>query len=110
MGSTQRLNLILYLCLAEIILCLIFLINSICRKMNRASSLSQVSQEINRTHNQQGLILDKIRPHPPTPSPNFGRRGANLKVPLPSLGEGFRVRAFDSCNKSIVYSALSFSD
>ncbi|OYD96555.1 hypothetical protein CDG76_07200 [Nostoc sp. 'Peltigera membranacea cyanobiont' 210A] len=44
----------------------------------------------------------KIRPHPPTPSPKIGRRGVNFKVPLPSLGEGFRVRAFDSCKKSNV--------
>ncbi|WP_104909293.1 hypothetical protein [Nostoc sp. 'Lobaria pulmonaria (5183) cyanobiont'] len=43
----------------------------------------------------------KIRPHPPTPSPKIGRRGANFKVPLPTLGEGFRVRAFDSCHSSI---------
>ncbi|MBG1257815.1 hypothetical protein F8S20_00880, partial [Nostoc sp. BAE] len=42
----------------------------------------------------------KIRPHPPTPSPKIGRRGAKFKVPLPSLGEGFRVRAFNSCKKS----------
>jgi hypothetical protein len=32
-------------------------------------------------------------PHPPAPSPNFERRGARFKVPLPELGEGFRVRA-----------------
>ena len=43
-----------------------------------------------------GILL-----HSPTPSPNIGRSRANLKVPLPSLGEGFRVRAFDSCKKSI---------
>ncbi|KAB8314077.1 hypothetical protein SD81_039400 [Tolypothrix campylonemoides VB511288] len=34
----------------------------------------------------------KTCPHPPTPSPKIGIRGANLKVPLPNLGEGFRVR------------------
>ncbi len=39
-------------------------------------------------------------PQPPTPSPKIGRRGGNFKVPLPSLGEGFRVRAFDLCKKS----------
>jgi hypothetical protein len=43
----------------------------------------------------------KTSPHPPTPSPNFGRRGDKFKVPLSSLGEVFRVRAFDSCKKSI---------
>ncbi|MDZ8091450.1 MAG: hypothetical protein RMZ42_05850 [Nostoc sp. DedQUE05] len=39
------------------------------------------------------LYCRKICPHPPTPSFNIGRRGANFKVPLPSLGEGFRVKA-----------------
>ncbi|RZM76029.1 hypothetical protein DYY88_19230 [Leptolyngbya iicbica LK] len=33
----------------------------------------------------------KLGPHPPTPSPKTGRRGAG-QVPLPALGEGFRVR------------------
>ena len=47
------------------------------------------------------MYCRKICPHPPTPSPNIERSRVNLKVPLPSLGEGFRVRAFDSCKKSI---------
>jgi hypothetical protein len=42
----------------------------------------------------------KNNPQPPTPSPNFGRRGVKFQVPLPNLGEGFRVRVLDSCNKS----------
>ncbi|EKF02126.1 hypothetical protein FDUTEX481_06849, partial [Tolypothrix sp. PCC 7601] len=29
----------------------------------------------------------KTYPHPPAPSPEIGRRGADIKVPLP-LGEG----------------------
>ena len=38
------------------------------------------------------FMMKRICPHPPTPSPNFGIRGENFKVPLSNLGEGFRER------------------
>jgi hypothetical protein len=34
----------------------------------------------------------QLAPHPPAPSLKKGRRGDRFKVPLPLLGEGFRVR------------------
>jgi len=36
--------------------------------------------------------MKRKNPHPPPPSPKFGRRGAGKKS-LSLLGEGFRVRA-----------------
>jgi len=37
--------------------------------------------------------MKRICPHPPTPSPKSGRRGARISNSLPNLGEGFRERA-----------------
>ena len=37
--------------------------------------------------------MKRKNPHPPAPSPKFGRRGAGKKSLSPYLGEGFRVRA-----------------
>jgi hypothetical protein len=41
-------------------------------------------------------------PSSPNPFSQLWEKGSQFQVPLPSLGEGFRVRAFNSCKKSIV--------
>jgi len=51
--------------------------------------------------------MKRKNPHPPAPSPKFGRRGA-AKLFLSHLGEGFRVRAKTTVlNIDEVYNILS---
>ncbi|MEH2235869.1 hypothetical protein [Nostoc sp.] len=66
----------------------------------------QLESAYHRTHIHRinrPLARMQNYPQPLTPSAILGRRGGNFKVPLPSLGEGLKVRAFDSCKRSNVF-------